>query len=68
MLNLSYDGVMSIARVGPKYSVRRLGSGTQNMFENERRGVKMAPDPRIGRGEIGNYPPPKKILWYFLSL
>jgi len=57
MLTLPYDGVMSISRVSPKYSVRRLGSGTQSMFENECRGVKLAHDPRIGRRETENYVP-----------
>jgi hypothetical protein len=57
MLTLSYDGVMSIARVSPQSTVRRLGSGTQNMFENECRGVQVALDPRIGRRERGIYAP-----------
>ena len=64
MLTLSYDGSMSIARVSPKDGVRRLGIGTQNMFECEYRGVQVAPDPRIGRRERRS----KIIVRDFLSL
>jgi hypothetical protein len=43
--------------LSPKYSVGKLGNGTQNVFENECRDVKAAFYPRIGGGETGYYAP-----------